>query len=96
MRRRALLPPGQWRGLQVYTLTPAGSNSSDTAGTPAGTNSTPTMSGTSAAISAGTPAGTLDSVSAGTPSGTVSQPTFTGNSTDNRSAFVKVIFCRKN
>ncbi len=55
-----------------------------------------TISGSSAAITAGTPAGTLDSVSGGTPAGTVSQPTFTGSGFDNRSAFVKVIFCKKN
>jgi hypothetical protein len=30
-----------------------------------------------------------------TPSGTVSQPTFTGNSLDNRPAFTRVIFCKK-
>jgi hypothetical protein len=30
-----------------------------------------------------------------TPTGTVTQPTFTGNSFDNRPAFVKVIFCKK-
>jgi hypothetical protein len=39
--------------------------------------------------------GSTQSVSAGTPSGTVSQPTFTGNSQDNRPAFTRVIFCRK-
>lgn len=36
------------------------------------------------------------SVSAGTPSGSVSQPTFTGAQLDNRSAFIRCIFCRKN
>jgi len=30
-----------------------------------------------------------------TPAGAISQPTFTGNQADNRSAYVKVIFCRK-
>jgi hypothetical protein len=30
-----------------------------------------------------------------TPAGTVSQPTFTGTQFDNRSAFLRVIFCRK-
>jgi len=85
----------------------SGSDAAITAGTPAGTNNAPALSGSSAAVGAGTPAGTLDSVSggtpagtldsvgAGTPAGTVSQPTFAGNSFDNRSAFVKVIFCRK-
>lgn len=47
------------------------------------------------ATSAGTPSGTVSSDSGGTPSGTVSQPTFTGDQFDNRSAFVRVIFCRK-
>lgn len=51
--------------------------------TPSGTNSTPALSGTSGAASAGTPTGTN------------SAPAFTGNSADNRSAFVKVIFCKK-
>ena len=86
------------------SFTPAGTNASSSvsgtsaavsAGTPAGTNDAPVLSGSSAAISAGTPAGTLDSVSAGTPSGSVQQATFTGNAADNRSAFVKVIFCKK-
>ena len=31
-----------------------------------------------------------------TPAGTVSQPTFTGTQFDNRSAWQKVIFCKKN
>lgn len=53
------------------------------------------LSGSSEAISAGTPAGTLDSISGGTPSGSVSTPTFTGNAFDNRSAFMRVIFCSK-
>ena len=30
-----------------------------------------------------------------TPTGTVTQPVFTGNSQENRPAFIKVIFCRK-
>jgi hypothetical protein len=30
-----------------------------------------------------------------TATGTVSQPTFSGGGADNRSAFVKVIFCKK-
>jgi hypothetical protein len=67
-------------------------------------HSGPTLSGASAAVSAGTPSGTNASsavsgtsaaTSAGTPSGTVSQPTFTGTSAENRSAFVRVIFCQK-
>lgn len=43
------------------------------------------------------PAGTLTDqlVSAGTPSGTNSVPSFTGTLFDNRSSFVRVIFCSK-
>lgn len=40
--------------------------------------------------------GSSEAVSGGTPAGTVSQPSFTGSQFDNRSAFIKVIFCRKN
>lgn len=43
-----------------------------------------------------TMAGSSESVSAGTPSGTINTPTFTGDQFDNRSAFIKVIFCSKN
>ncbi len=46
-------------------------------------------------VSTGSATGSTASVSAGTPGGTVSQPTFTGTQFDNRSAFVRVIFCRK-
>ncbi len=63
--------------------------------TPLGSNASSAVSGTSDATSGGTPAGTLDSVSGGTPSGSVSAPTFTGASAENRSSFVKVIFCSK-
>lgn len=65
------------------------------AGTPSGTNSAPILSGSSGIQSGGTPVGTNSSNSAGTPAGTVSAPTFTGNSADSRSAFIKVIFCKK-
>ena len=53
------------------------------------------VTGSNSSDSAGTPAGTNSSLTAGTPSGAVSQPTFTGTQFDNRSAFVRVIFCRK-
>jgi len=56
-----------------------------TAGTPAGTVSAPTFTGSAL----GTHTHTL------TPTGTNSAPTFTGTSFDNRSAYTKVIFCRK-
>jgi hypothetical protein len=39
--------------------------------------------------------GSSESVSAGTPSGTNAKPIFTGTQFDNRPAFVKVIFCKK-
>ena len=39
--------------------------------------------------------GSSESLTAGTPSGTVSQATFTGTGFDNRSAYVKAIFCSK-
>ena len=55
-----------------------------------------TPTGSLDSVSAGTPTGTLDSVSGGTPAGSVAAPVFTGNSFDNRPAFVKVIFCRAN
>ncbi len=63
--------------------------------TPLGGNASSAVSGASDATSGGTPAGTLDSVSGGTPSGSVSAPTFTGASAENRSSYVKVIFCSK-
>lgn len=53
------------------------------------------VTGSNSSDSAGTPAGTNSSLTAGTPTGAVSQPTFTGTQFDNRSAFVRVIFCRK-
>jgi hypothetical protein len=42
------------------------------------------------------PVALSQSVSAGTPAGSVSAPAFSGVPFDNRSAFVKVIFCSKN
>jgi len=61
--------------------------------------------GTSRAATAVSAAGTANTtsaavalsqaVSAGTPSGTVSQPTFTGTQFDNRSAFIRLIGCKK-
>lgn len=53
------------------------------------------------AVSAGTPAGTIAntitqaSAHSYTPQGTISAANFTGSSADNRSAFAKVLFCRK-
>lgn len=71
------------------------------AGTPAGTVSQPTLT-----MNAYTPAGTIGApVFTGsalvthshtlTPAGTVSQPTFTGSSFDNRSAYERLIFCKR-
>jgi hypothetical protein len=56
------------------------------AGTPTGTNSAPAFTG----VALGSHTHTV------TPTGTVSAPAFTGASFDNRSAYVKVIFCSKN
>src|SRR3990170_8381170 len=64
----------------ISTANPTGGSATNT---PAGTTTAPTLSGSS------------QSLTGGTPSGTVSQPTFTGTQFDNRSAFVRVIFCRK-
>ncbi len=55
------------------------------AGTPAGTNSAPAFTGSALA-------GHTHTL---TPAGTNSAPTFSGNSVDNRSAFIRVIFCVK-
>lgn len=55
------------------------------AGTPAGSVSAPIFTGSALA----THTHTL------TPTGTTSAPTFTGTAFDNRSAFTRVIFCRK-
>lgn len=55
------------------------------AGTPSGTVSTPTFSGTAL----GTHQHTL------TATGTINTPTFAGTEFDNRPAFTKVIFCKK-
>lgn len=44
-------------------------------------------------VTTNNPAGGVSSI---TPTGTNSAPIFTGTSFDNRSAFVKVIFCKKN
>jgi len=78
----------------VSAGTPAGTNVAITAGTPTGANT---------AITAGIPGGTItwpagvptNSAVNFTPVGTVTAPGFTGTPFDNRSAFVRVIFCRK-
>lgn len=73
--------------------------------TPAGTIAWPMNPPTNSTVSF-TPAGTVaapmftgDALGTHThtvtPTGTVSAPIFTGNSADNRSAFIKAIFCRK-
>lgn len=74
-------------------------------------NTTSAAVALSQAVSAGTPAGTIANtitqpsahtftqpVFSGTPStitGSVSAPSFTGSSADNRSAFVKTLYCKK-
>jgi len=58
-----------------------------------------TTANPSGGVSSITPAGTVSQPTftgtPGTPAGTVSQPAFTGTAFDNRPAFVKVIFCKK-
>lgn len=49
----------------------------------------PTANTTSAAVLLS------QAISAGTPAGTINTPAFTGTQFDNRSAYIKVIFCRK-
>lgn len=75
--------------------------------TPAGTNSAPAFTGTQGVVPAQTFTGSAlathnhtfsgssEAVGAGIPSGSVSAPAFTGTQFDNRPAFVKVIFCKK-
>ena len=81
---------------------PAGVPTNATASfTPAGTNAwpagVPTFSGNALGTHQHTVTATgANGTAAFTPAGTVSQPTFTGSQTDNRSAFVRAIFCRKN
>jgi hypothetical protein len=64
-------------------------------------NTTSAAVALSQAVSAGTPAGTVantitqPSAHSYTPQGTVSAGSFTGSSADNRSAFVKVLYCKK-
>lgn len=83
----------------THTVTASGTNA-----WPAGV---PTLSGSSSTVGAQTftgsamgnhshsMSGSSEAVSAGTPAGTVAAPVFSGTQFDNRSAFVKVIFCRK-
>jgi hypothetical protein len=64
-------------------------------------NTTSAAVALSQAVSAGTPAGTVAntitqaSAHSYTPQGTVSAASFTGSIAENRSAFAKVLFCRK-
>lgn len=58
-------------------------------------NTTSAAVALSQSVSAGTPSGSNASITAGTPAGTINTPSFTGTQFDNRSAFRKVIFCKK-
>lgn len=63
-----------------------------------GTGTSRAAESQSAAPSANTTSAAVlkdQAVSAGTPSGTVTAPTFTGTQFDNRPAFERVIFCKK-
>jgi hypothetical protein len=80
----------------------SGTSRAATAVSAAGTaNTTSAAVALSQAVSAGTPAGTIAntitqaSAHSYTPQGTVNQATFTGSSGDNRSAFARVLFCKK-
>lgn len=79
-----------------------GTSRAATAVSAAGTaNTTSAAVALSQAVSAGTPAGTVAntvtqaSAHSYTPQGTVTAASFTGASAENRSAFAKVLFCRK-
>lgn len=79
--------------LATHTHTFTGS-----AATAASTTASPKLvtANTSTGVATVTTAtGTNSAVSAGTPAGTVSAPVFTGSALDNRSAFIRVIFCQK-
>jgi hypothetical protein len=88
----------------------SGTSRAATAVSASGTaNTTSAAVALSQAVSAGTPAGTVaisnqgtvswpasvPTIASYTPSGTVSTPTLTGTQFDNRSAFLRVIACRK-
>lgn len=87
-----------------------GTSRAATAVSAAGTaNTTSAAVALSQAVSAGTPAGSVTitnqgtvawpasvpTIGAYTPTGSVAAPTFTGTQFDNRSAFIRVIACRK-
>lgn len=72
----------------VSSITPAG-----TIAWPAGV---PTFGGSAMGNHDHALSGSSEAVSAGTPTGTINTPTFTGTQFDNRSAYVKAIFCVTN
>lgn len=61
-----------------------------------GTSRLASSQGTFSASSVNAPVAMSQSVSAGVPSGIISTPLFSGGSFDNRSRFMRVIFCSKN
>ena len=79
--------------------TASNANASNSASASATTGITATTANPAGGVSSITPAGTVSQPAFTgtpvTPAGTVSQPSFTGTAFDNRPAFVKVIFCRK-
>ena len=93
----------------VASITPAGSVSITNQGTvawpvgvptigaytPTGTVAAPAFTGAALGDHDHALSGSSASVTGGTPSGTVSQPTFTGAQFDNRPAWVKLIWCKK-
>lgn len=73
----------------------SGSSEAVAAGTPAGTVAAPVFTGDAMGTHTHTFSGVSAATGGGIPAGTNSAPTFTGTQFDNRSAFVKVIFCSK-
>lgn len=88
--------PGHTHLTQRYPTATGGSSGFTIDTSMSGTladNTLPTKTATTGiTASSANPAGGVASI---TPTGTVSQPTFTGTQFDNRSAFVRVIWCRK-
>jgi hypothetical protein len=93
---------GGSNGYGIDTSTNTSTASSYSTANPTGGVATGTTNGPSATLthsvtqpSAHTLSGSSESVSAGTPSGTINTPAFTGTQFDNRSAFIRLIACRK-
>jgi hypothetical protein len=93
---------GGLSGYGIDTSTNTSTSSGYSTANPTGGVATGTTNGPSATLthsvtqpSAHTLSGSSEAVGAGTPAGTVSAPDFTGTQFDNRSAFIRLIACRK-